>query len=413
MPTLNPLPPGSWLGLLGGGQLGRMFCMAAQSLGYKVCVLEPAADSPAGAVADRHIQAAYDDTQALDALAHLCSAATTEFENVPAPSLERLAARIPVSPPATAVAIAQDRIAEKEFIHRCAIPVAPYRVIRSRQDLLETPDALFPAILKAARLGYDGKGQVRVADRDQAVSAFESAQDQGGLGGVPCVLEKRMALAREVSVVVARGRDGDAQAYPVSENEHRDGILALSIVPARVSEAIARQATEATLQIARSLDYVGVLCVEFFVLQDGSLVANEMAPRPHNSGHYSIDACVSSQFEQQARIMAGLPLGSTRLMNPAVMVNLLGDVWESAQTDETAMRDAFTGEAELVMAPKNAMAREPDWASVLALPGAKLHLYGKAQARRGRKMGHITVVEPELEQALACAHEIERLLRIV
>lgn len=389
MPTLNPLPPGSWLGLLGGGQLGRMFCMAAQSLGYKVCVLEPSADSPAGAVADRHIQAAYDDAQALDALAQLCRAATTEFENVPAPSLERLAARIPVSPAAAAVATAQDRIAEKAFLHRCGIPLAPYREIRSRQDLLDAPDALFPAILKAARLGYDGKGQARVAHRDEALSAFERAQDQGGLGGVPCVLEKRMALAKEVSVVVARGRDGEAQAYPVSENEHRDGILALSIVPARVSEAIARQATEATLQIARSLDYVGVLCVEFFVLQDGSLVANEMAPRPHNSGHYSIDACVSSQFEQQARIMAGLPLGSTRLMNPAVMVNLLGDVWEAAA--------AF----------------EPDWSAVLALPGAKLHLYGKSEARRARKMGHITVIEPELDQAIACAHQIERLLRIV
>lgn len=395
MPNLKPLPPGSWLGLLGGGQLGRMFCMAAQSLGYRVCVLEPAADSPAGAVADRHIQAAYDDADALDALASLCSAATTEFENVPAPSLERLAARITVTPGAAAVAIAQDRIAEKEFIHRCGIPVAPYRVIRSRQDLLEAPESLFPAILKAARLGYDGKGQARVADRDQALRAFECPVDQGGLGRVACVLEQRLALAREVSVVVARGRDGATQAYPVSENEHRDGILALSIVPARVSETLARQATEATLQIARSLDYVGVLCVEFFVLQDGSLVANEMAPRPHNSGHYSIDACVSSQFEQQARIMAGLPLGSTRLMNPAVMVNVLGDVWEAAAT------------------AAGVCAAEPDWAGVLALPGAKLHLYGKGEARRARKMGHITVIEPELDEALACAHDIERLLRIV
>jgi 5-(carboxyamino)imidazole ribonucleotide synthase len=371
-----------------------MFCMAAQSLGYKVCVLEPAADSPAGAVADRHLRAAYDDASALETLATLCVAATTEFENVPAPSLERLAARIPVSPQAAAVAIAQDRIAEKEFIDRSGLPVAPYRVIRQREDLLDVPESVFPAILKAARLGYDGKGQVRVADRAQALQAFECPPEQGGLGGVPCVLERRLALAKEVSVVVARARDGSAQAYPVSENEHRDGILARSIVPARVSGAIAQQATQASLLIAQRLDYVGVLCVEFFVLQDGALVVNEMAPRPHNSGHYSIDACVSSQFEQQARILAGLPLGSTRLMNPAVMVNLLGEVWEAARTDA-----ADPG-------------AEPDWTSVLALPGAKLHLYGKAEARRGRKMGHITVLDPDLDTAVHVARVIERTLHI-
>jgi 5-(carboxyamino)imidazole ribonucleotide synthase len=394
---MRPLAPGAWLGLLGGGQLGRMFCMAAQSLGYRVCVLEPAADSPAAAVADRHLQAAYDDAAALDALAVLCSAATTEFENVPAPSLERLSRRIPVYPGASAVAIAQDRVAEKAFIAQCGIPVAPYRVIRHREDLLEVPETLFPAILKAARLGYDGKGQVRVANRDEALAAFGRPGLQGesaGLGGVPCVLEQRLALAREVSVVVARAHDGSTQAYPVSENEHRGGILALSIVPARVSEAIARQATEATRQIAQALDYVGVLCVEFFVLQDGRLVANEMAPRPHNSGHFSIDACVSSQFEQQARILAGLPLGSTRLMNPAVMVNLLGDVWEAAQT--------------LAADPS----AQPDWSGVLQYPGAKLHLYGKAEARVGRKMGHITVLDPELDEALRVAKAIERLLHI-
>lgn len=390
----RPMPPGSWLGLLGGGQLGRMFCMAAQSLGYKVCVLEPAADSPAGAVADRHLRAAYDDAEALETLATLCVAATTEFENVPAPSLERLAARIPVSPQAASVAIAQDRIAEKEFIDRSGLPVAPYRVIRQREDVLAVPESFFPAILKAARLGYDGKGQARVADRAQALEAFERSAEQGGLGGVPCVLEQRLALAKEVSVVVARARDGGAQAYPVSENEHRDGILARSIVPARVSEAIAQQARQASFLIAQRLDYVGVLCVEFFVLQDGTLVVNEMAPRPHNSGHYSIDACVSSQFEQQARILAGLPLGSTRLMNPAVMVNLLGEVWEAARTDAADPT------------------AEPDWAGVLALPGAKLHLYGKAEARRGRKMGHVTVLDPDLDTALRVAKAVERILRI-
>lgn len=428
MSMMKPLAPGAWLGLLGGGQLGRMFCMAAQSLGYRVCVLEPAADSPAAAVADRHLQAAYDDTAALDALADLCSAATTEFENVPAPSLERLSRRIPVCPSASAVAIAQDRIAEKEFIHRCGIPVAPYRVIRSRDDLLATPESLFPAILKAARLGYDGKGQARVASQTEALAAFGHPGVHGapaGLGGVPCVLEQRLALDKEISVVVARAQDGSAQAFPVSENEHRAGILALSIVPARVSESIARQATEATLKIAQALDYVGVLCVEFFLLKDGTLVANEMAPRPHNSGHYSIDACVSSQFEQQARIVAGLPLGSPRLMNPAVMVNLLGDVWEAAKTEAQVagagrIPDSPSNEPS---APQLAQQSEqqseqqfdpqPDWPAVLALPGAKLHLYGKTEARPGRKMGHITVVETCVEDALATAHRVEQMLRIV
>ncbi|MFZ9408334.1 MAG: 5-(carboxyamino)imidazole ribonucleotide synthase [Burkholderiaceae bacterium] len=409
---MKPLAPGAWLGLLGGGQLGRMFCMAAQSLGYRVCVLEPAADSPAGAVADRHLRAAYDDEAALDALAQLCSAATTEFENVPAPSLERLSRRISVCPGASAVAIAQDRIAEKEFIHQCGIPVAPYCVIRSREDLLAVPEHLFPAILKAARLGYDGKGQMRVANREEAIAAFGHPGLQGaseGLGGVPCVLEQRLALDKEISVVVARARDGSAQAYPVSENEHRAGILALSIVPARVSDAIARQATEATLKIAQALDYVGVLCVEFFVLKNGTLVANEMAPRPHNSGHYTIDACVSSQFEQQARIMAGLPLGSPRLMNPAVMVNLLGDIWGAARAEGSQFKAQAIPDT-----PSDVETDEqPDWPAVLALPGAKLHLYGKTEARQGRKMGHITVVEPAVDEALATALRIEKILRIV
>jgi 5-(carboxyamino)imidazole ribonucleotide synthase len=384
-PLALPLPPGSWLGLLGGGQLGRMFCFAAQSLGYKVCVLDPGADSPAGSVADRHLRADYLDAAALDALARTCGAATTEFENVPAQALERLARDIVVAPRARAVAIAQDRIAEKAFVVQAGIEVAPYRAVLGEADLHDADATLFPAILKAARLGYDGKGQARVADRAAALEAFRA------MGGVPCVLEQRLPLALEVSVLVARGFDGEARAWPVAENEHRGGILALSTVPARIDAALAARATGAALAIAAALDYVGVLCVEFFVLDDGRLVVNELAPRPHNSGHWTLDACVTSQFEQQARVLAGLPLGGVRQHSPAVMVNLLGDVW-CRGTDR---------------------ASEPDWSAVLGRPQAKLHLYGKTEARSGRKMGHVTVVGETADEAVAVAAAIERDLGIV
>jgi 5-(carboxyamino)imidazole ribonucleotide synthase len=362
-----------------------MFCMAAQSLGYRVCVLDPGADSPAGSVADRHLRADYLDEAALDELAARCRAATTEFENVPARALERLARDVVVAPRAAAVAIAQDRIDEKEFVRRAGIDVAPYVPVRAESDLSGADPSLFPGILKAARLGYDGKGQARVADAAQALDAFRA------FGGVPCVLEKRLALALEVSCVVARGFDGRAVAWPVAENEHRGGILAVSTVPARVDAALAARATDATLAIAAALDYVGVLCVEFFVLEDGRLVVNEMAPRPHNSGHYTIDACVTSQFEQQARVLAGLPLGSARQHSPAVMLNLLGDAW---------FRD---GRGPI----------EPDWsAHVLRHPQAKLHLYGKSDARPGRKMGHVTVLGDTPRACLDVAAEIERDLGI-
>jgi 5-(carboxyamino)imidazole ribonucleotide synthase len=384
-PLALPLPPGSWLGLLGGGQLGRMFCFAAQSLGYKVCVLDPGADSPAGSVADRHLRADYLDAAALDALARTCGAATTEFENVPAQALERLARDIVVAPRARAVAIAQDRVAEKAFVVQAGIEVAPYRAVLGEADLHDADATLFPAILKAARLGYDGKGQARVADRAAALEAFRA------MGGVPCVLEQRLPLALEVSVLVARGFDGEARAWPVAENEHRGGILALSTVPARIDAALAARATGAALAIAAALDYVGVLCVEFFVLDDGRLVVNELAPRPHNSGHWTLDACVTSQFEQQARVLAGLPLGGVRQHSPAVMVNLLGDVW-CRGTDR---------------------ASEPDWSAVLGRPQAKLHLYGKTEARSGRKMGHVTVVGETADEAVAVAAAIERDLGIV
>jgi 5-(carboxyamino)imidazole ribonucleotide synthase len=371
--------PGNWLGLLGGGQLGRMFTMAAQSMGYRVAVLDPGAESPAGSVADRHIQADYLDEAALATLAELCGGVTTEFENVPAKALEFLAARTRVSPRAEAVAIAQDRRREKAFVRSCGIDTAPYADIEKPADIDRAADALFPGILKVARLGYDGKGQARVASRVEAVAAFRK------FGGIPCVLEALLPLEREVSVVVARCGTGESVHFPVAENAHANGILDTSVVPARISRALAEQACTAAERIAAGLDYVGVLCVEFFVLKGERLLVNEIAPRPHNSGHYSIDACITSQFEQQARILAGLPLGATAMHSPAVMVNLLGDVWQKSGSDGV-----------------------PDWTRVLRHPEAKLHLYGKREARPSRKMGHYTVLADHVETALETARAIRR-----
>ncbi len=310
---------------MGGGQLGRMFCHAAQALGYRVCVLDPIADGPAGAVADRQIVAAYDDPQALAELGRACAAVTTEFENVPAASLERLAAAVPVRPDGAAVAVAQDRLREKSFIHACGVPVAAHAAIASADAIAAVDAALFPGILKTARLGYDGKGQAAVADRQELRAAWQA------FGAIPCVLEQRLALRRELSVVIARGLDGATASFPVAENEHRAGILACSILPARIAPAQAQRARAIAATLAARLNYVGVLCVEFFELADGRLLVNEMAPRPHNSGHATIDACVSSQFEQQVRALAGLPLGDARQHSPAVMLNLLGDIWFDAR----------------------------------------------------------------------------------
>jgi len=368
-----PVMPGEWLGMVGGGQLGRMFCHAAQSLGYRVAVLDPDAQSPAGAVADQHIRAAYDDPAALAELSGRCKAITTEFENVPAASLDILARASVTRPGGHAVAIVQDRIREKAFLASSGVAVAPYVAVTRAADLDDAPDTLFPGILKVARLGYDGKGQARVATRAEAIQAFHE------FGGRPCVLEAMLPLASELSVVLARGADGRTAIHPSAVNEHRDGILAVSTVDARrAGGPLSARAGAAALRIAEALEYVGVLCVEFFVLRDGSLVANEIAPRPHNSGHYTMNASVTSQFEQQARATAGLPLGNTGCLCSVIMLNLLGDLWF----------DAATGAW-----------REPDWAAVLAVPGAQLHLYGKVQARPGRKMGHVNVLGETLEQA--------------
>ena len=361
------------LGVMGGGQLGRMFVHAAQALGLRVAVLDPDPHSPAGAAANAHVPSGYLDAQGLQALAAQCDAVTTEFENVPAEALEQLARQVHVAPAARAVRICQDRALEKAHFVASGVPCAPHAVIADEAGLAAVDEALFPAVLKTARLGYDGKGQAAVADRAALAPAWRQ------LGGVPCVLEKRLPLHREISVIVARGRDGALVHLPVQQNLHRDGILAVTQVPAPdISGALAERAVECAGQLAAGMGYVGVLCVEFFVLADGSLVANEMAPRPHNSGHYSIDACDLSQFELQVRALAGLPLAPPRQHSAAVMLNLLGDLWRPG--------------ADGAQVP-------PDWAALLALPGVHLHLYGKHEARTGRKMGHLTVTAATPAQA--------------
>ena len=356
--------PGATLGVLGGGQLGRMFVHAAQAMGYSTAVLDDDAASPAGLVSQHHIRAGYEDPQGLAELARLCAAVTTEFENVPAAALDILACSLPVSPAGGAVAIAQDRAAEKAHFVRCGVPVAPHAVIATPAQLAAVDAGLLPGILKTARLGYDGKGQARVKTPQELAAAWDD------LGRVPCVLEKMLPLAHECSVIVARGRDGHVVHLPVQRNLHRGGILAVTEVHAgNLPPGQASQALAAAKSVADGLDYVGVLCVEFFVLQDGALVVNEIAPRPHNSGHYSQNACDVSQFELQVRAMTGLPLVQPRLHSPAIMLNLLGDLWFRGGDGPAT----------------------PPWDEVLALPGCHLHLYGKRDAKRGRKMGHLNV----------------------
>ena len=381
------IAPGATLGVMGGGQLARMFVHAAQRLGYATLVLDPDLASPAGAVAERQIVADYGDAAGLTQLAECSAAITTEFENVPATSLATLALRRPVAPGAAAVAVCQDRGAEKAHFARCGVACAPNLLIESAEQLDAVPADLLPGVLKTARLGYDGKGQCRVATQAELVAAW------GALGSAPCVLEKMLPLAFEISVIVARSAAGVVVHFPVQQNLHRAGVLAVTQVPAPdVAQALQRDAIDAAQRLAATLDYVGVLCVEFFVLRDGSLVANEMAPRPHNSGHYSVDACDASQFDLQVRALTNAPLVAPRLHSPCVMLNLLGDLWFAAGA----------------MAPTGEMAApvEPDWAAVLALPGVHLHLYGKAQPRPGRKMGHLTVTAASADMARRIALDV-------
>ena len=386
---VRTLLPGSTLGVLGGGQLGRMFVHAAQAMGYFTAVLDADPESPAGLVSHHHIQTGYEDPDGLARLAALSDAVTTEFENVPAVSLAALAGQCPVAPAARAVAVAQDRAQEKAHFVRCGVPCAPYAVIETAEQLAAVSTDLLPGILKTARLGYDGKGQVRVASRTELSSAW------AGLKGVPCVLEQLLPLAAECSVIVARGWNGDCVNFAPQRNLHRQGILAVTqAFDGNMPVALANKAIAAAKKIAEELRYVGVLCVEFFVLQDGSpeqaalgaLVVNEMAPRPHNSGHYTLDACDVSQFELQVRTLTGLPLVQPRQHSAAVMLNLLGDLWVNGAT--------------------------PCWDQVLALPGVHLHLYGKLMASAGRKMGHLTVTAATADEAKATAQAAARLLGI-
>ena len=373
------------LGVVGGGQLGRMFVHAAQSMGYFTAVLDPDPASPAGRVSHHHVHADYMDADGLARLGNLCSAITTEFENVPAAALTLLAAFCPVAPAAAAVAIAQDRAAEKAHFVGCGVPCAPYAVIDTAEQLAAVADDLLPGILKTTRMGYDGKGQVRVSTRAALAAAWAE------LHSVPCVLEKMLPLAAECSVIVARGRDGQMVHFPPQRNLHRDGILAVTEVDAsNMPPALAQQAVDAAKSIASGLQYVGVLCVEFFVLDDGSLVVNEIAPRPHNSGHYTIDACDVSQFDLQVRAMVGLPLVQPRQHSPAAMLNLLGDLWLRAGDQPVT----------------------PPWDQVLALPGVHLHLYGKLKPGRGRKMGHLNITGATAADVRRVALQAAQLLGI-
>jgi 5-(carboxyamino)imidazole ribonucleotide synthase len=393
---MTPILPGATLGVMGGGQLGRMFVHAAQRLGYFTAVLDPDADSPAGRVSHHHIQAAYDDAEGLAQLAAVSAAITTEFENVPAAALQQLAATRPVAPSADNVSIAQNRIDEKSHFSACAaasgVPCAPYAVLETQADLAAVSSDLLPGILKTARMGYDGKGQVRVKNAAELATAWNN------LGNVACVLEKMLHLKAELSVIVARGWDGEIVSFAPQRNVHVDGILAVThaydgCLPAELSTR-ARAATEA---IAAQIGYVGVLCVEFFVLASASgnaaedtLVVNEMAPRPHNSGHYTMNACDTSQFDLQVHALTGLPLPTPRQHSPAIMLNLLGDSWFDAQGLE----------------------RTPDWVSVLALPGTHLHLYGKTQARPGRKMGHLNITGASVAAVQTTARQVATLLSL-
>ncbi len=381
LPGIGPDGQPVMLGVMGGGQLGRMFVHAAQALGYFTAVLDPDAASPAGCVSHLHIQTPYLDEQGLAQLAQRCAAITTEFENVPAPALLALSATRPTAPSGDAVGIAQDRAQEKAHFVRCGVPCASYAVLETLEQLAAISDDLLPGILKTTRLGYDGKGQARVATRADLAAAWTEMKN------VPCVLEKMLPLKAECSVIVARGQDGACVNLPVQLNLHRGGILAVTeVYEGNLPLSLADRAVAATKSIAEGLQYVGVLCVEFFVLADDSLVVNEMAPRPHNSGHYSINACDQSQFDLQVRTLANLPLVQPRQHSPAIMLNLLGDLWVNGVT--------------------------PPWDQLVALPGAHLHLYGKSQASIGRKMGHLNITGATVDEVRATALTAAKLLGI-
>jgi 5-(carboxyamino)imidazole ribonucleotide synthase len=363
------IPPGATIGVLGGGQLGRMFAMAARRLGYRVHTLAPEHDTPTGQIADVEVRASYDDIDQIRAFARGVDVVTFEFENVPAAAASAAADHAPVRPSGTALHIAQHRTREKTFLARHGLPVTAFAPVTSAADLDAAVAALGrPAVLKTASFGYDGKGQAIIGQDDDPSGAWDT------LGRQEAILESFVDLEREISVIGARGMDGASAYFTAIENEHRRHILDVSVSPAAVSPALAVEAVDVTRAVMDALDYVGILCVEFFVTRDGRLLINELAPRPHNSGHLTFDACRTSQFEQQVRAICGLPLGSPELLQPAAMANVLGELWAGG---------------------------EPNWSAALSDPAIKLHLYGKATPRPGRKMGHLTALADDPARAKA------------
>lgn len=373
---MTPILPGATIGILGGGQLGRMLALVAKRLGYRVIIFEPTADSPAAQVVDCALAAGYDDTEALTAFARQVDVVTLEFENIPVSALEVITAQTPVFPDAQVLYTTQNRLREKTFLHQAGFPVVPFRQVDTSEAL---PEALIatgrPAVMKTAGFGYDGKGQ-RIVDTLQAAQKAYSE-----LGGGTVILEAFIQYQTELSVVAARGFEGRYQDFGVIENHHHNHILDVSLAPAQVSDRVATRARELAREVLEHLGVIGVSCVEFF-MADEALLINEIAPRPHNSGHLTIEACQVSQFEQQLRAVCGLPLAEPQYRSAAAMVNLLGDLWQAGA---------------------------PPWHKVLA-HDVHLHLYGKAEARPGRKMGHITALAKDVEQARALALAARQLL---
>jgi len=372
--TFKPVLPGASIGVLGSGQLGRMFAIAARRMGYRVHTYSPGYDTPTGQVADLEVDGPYEDLDAVTRFAAGVSVVTFEFENVPAATAAAAAKAAAVRPSGEVLHVTQHRLREKTYLAQHGFPVTPYRAVRSLAELEAGLVELgYPALLKTAGWGYDGKGQVRIAGPGDAAAAWQTLAASG-----EAVLEAFVHYEREVSVVAARGHDGQVVDFGVIENHHVGGILDISLAPARISAVCERRAREITRAVLESLGVVGVLCVEFFALPGGELLINELAPRPHNSGHLTFDACVTSQFEQQLRAVCGLPLGATDLLRPAAMANLMGEQWQRG---------------------------EPRWAEALALPDVKLHLYGKSDPRPGRKMGHLTALGASAEAAARRVNE--------
>ena len=363
----SPILPGATIGVFGSGQLGRMLGLAARAMGYRFATYSPESDSPAGQVADREVAASYADEAALRDFVRGVDVVTFEFENVPA-HVAHIAADegVPVRPAGDVLNVTQQRLREKRFLQATGIPVPPFHEVNSAGDLRRgLVEIGTPAVLKSASFGYDGKGQVRIGSLEEASGAWQQ------IGAQQAILEQHVAFSHEISVVAARGVDGCFAHYGALENRHANHILDVTVAPARIPPASAAAAVELARAILEALDVVGVLCVEMFLLPEGGLLVNELAPRPHNSGHLTIDAAATSQFEQQLRAVCGLPLGATT-SRPAAMANLLGDLWQNG---------------------------EPDWAAALAVPGVKVHLYGKKEPRPGRKMGHLTAVAASADEA--------------